>query len=112
MELGEVRRGGSEVPQGNLVTVPLGGRFGSIEPVYVSAAAVGNAGAYPQLKRVFTYFGGQTGYASTLAGSLAELFGSLGQPGAGTGGNRGGTGGHVRPLVLPVPGRADAAFQR
>ncbi len=112
IELTQLRKGGSQVTQGNLVTVPLGGSLLSIEPVYVSAAAVGNAGAYPQLKRVFTYFGGQTGYASTLAGSLAELFGSLGQPGAGTGGTSGATGGHVSALVLQFLAQAEQDYNR
>ena len=61
---------------GNLVTLPLGGGLLSVQPVYVSADAAGAAGAYPALKRVFTYFNGQVGYAPTLAASLAQVFGT------------------------------------
>ena len=74
------RQGGSRVTQGNLVTVPLGGGLLSVEPVYVSASAKANSGSFPQLKRVFTFFDGQTGYEPTLTSSLADLFGTLGQP--------------------------------
>jgi uncharacterized membrane protein (UPF0182 family) len=112
IELTQLRKGGSLVTQGNLVTVPLGGSLLSIEPVYVAAAAQGNAGAYPQLKRVFTYFGGQTGYASTLAGSLTELFGSLGQPTQGTGGTGGARGGHVSALVLQFLAQAEHFYNQ
>ncbi len=101
VELTQLRKGGSRVTQGNLVTVPLGGSLLSIEPVYVSASAQANTGSYPQLKRVFTYFNGQVGYASTLAGSLAQLFGSLGQPAGGAAGGPSRTsGGQVNALVL------------
>ncbi len=91
VELTQLRRGGSLVTQGNLVTIPLGGSLLSIEPVYVSASAQANTGSYPQLKRVFTYFNGQTGYEPTLSESLADLFGSFGQPPPTSG--QGGTGG-------------------
>jgi uncharacterized membrane protein (UPF0182 family) len=112
IELTQLRKGGSQVTQGNLVTVPLGGGLLSIEPVYVSASAQANTGSYPQLKRVFTYFNGQTGYASTLAGSLAELFGSFGQPGQGTGGTGGAPGGHVSALVLKYLAQAEQAYNQ
>ncbi len=93
IELTQLRKGGSQVIQGNLVTIPLGDGFLSVEPVYVSASAQGNTtGAFPQLKRVFTFFGGQVGYSSTLAGSLAELFGAVGaQQPSGPGGPAPGT---------------------
>jgi len=112
IELTQLRKGGSQVTQGNLVTVPLGGGLLSIEPVYVSASAQANTGSYPQLKRVFTYFNGQTGYASTLAGSLAELFGSFGQPGQGTGGPGGAPGGHVSALVQQYLAQAEQAYNQ
>jgi uncharacterized membrane protein (UPF0182 family) len=82
IELTQLRnkQGGSRVIQGNLVTVPLGGGLLSVEPVYVLAGSAANSGSFPQLKRVFTYFNGQTGYEPTLTASLADLFGSFGQP--------------------------------
>jgi len=108
IELTQLRHGGSQVIQGNLVTIPLGNGFLTVEPVYVAASAQGNTGTYPQLKRVFTYFGGQVGYASTLAGSLAELFGAIGQPSTGPGGT-GGTG-HVSALVLQYLAQAEKFY--
>jgi uncharacterized protein len=96
-QLSLLRSHGSQVIQGNLVTIPFGGSFLSVEPVYVLASAKSNTGAYPQLKKVFTYFDGQVGYATTLAGSLAGLFGAVGQQPAGPG--QGGTG-QVSALVL------------
>jgi uncharacterized membrane protein (UPF0182 family) len=111
IELTQLRKGGSRVTQGNLVTVPLGGGLLSIEPVYVAAAAQANAGSYPQLKRVFTYFNGQTGYAPTLTASLATLFGSFGQPPT-TGGPGGPPGGQVNALVLQFLQQADRFYAK
>ena len=105
IELTQLRNGGSQVIQGNLVTIPLGKGFLSVEPVYVAASAQGNAGTYPQLKRVFTYFQGQVGYASTLAGSLAGLFGTIGQQTPGPGGT-----GHVSALVLQYLAQAEKYY--
>jgi uncharacterized membrane protein (UPF0182 family) len=76
IELTQLRKGGSQVTFGNLITVPLGGGLLYAQPVYVSADAAGAAGAYPALKRVFTYYNGTVGYAPTLAASLAEVFGT------------------------------------
>ena len=111
IELTQLRKGGSLVTQGNLVTIPLGGGLLSIEPVYVSAAAQANTGSYPQLKRVFTYFNGQTGYEPTLSESLADLFGSFGQPPPAAGG-QGGTGGQVSAQVLRLLAQADRDYAR
>jgi len=70
------RKGGSRVTYGNLITVPLGGGLLYTEPLYVSSDATGNAGAYPALRRVFTYFNGQVGYAPTLEGALGQVLGA------------------------------------
>ncbi|MHB1875552.1 MAG: UPF0182 family protein, partial [Streptosporangiaceae bacterium] len=96
-QLSLLRKGGSRVTLGNLVTVPLGGGLLSVEPVYVSSSASTNSGSYPQLKKVFTFYEGQVGYADTLAGSLAQLFGSFSQ---GPSAPSGGGGGQVSALVL------------
>ena len=86
IELTQLRKGGSQVTFGNLITVPLGGGLLYAQPVYVSADAAGAAGAYPALKRVFTYYDGTVGYQPTLAASLAQVFGTsagttpVGQP--------------------------------
>jgi uncharacterized membrane protein (UPF0182 family) len=76
IELTQLRRGGSQVTFGNLITLPLGGGLLYAQPVYVSADSGGAAGAYPALKRVFTYYNGSVGYAPTLAASLAQVFGT------------------------------------
>jgi uncharacterized protein len=78
IELTQLRKGGSQVTFGNLITLPLGGGLVYAQPVYVSADADGAAGAYPALKRVFTYYNGTVGYAPTLAASLAQAFGTGG----------------------------------
>ncbi len=85
IELTQLRKGGSQVTFGNLITLPLGGGLLYAQPVYVSADASGSAGAYPALKRVFTYFNDQVGYAPTLALSLAQVLGTAtpGQPAPG-----------------------------
>jgi uncharacterized protein len=86
IELTQLRKGGSQVTFGNLITLPLGGGLLYAQPVYVSADASGSAGAYPAVKRVFTYFSGQAGfsgqvgYAPTLAASLAQVLGTSTTP--------------------------------
>ena len=77
-----LRRGGSNVTLGNLVTVPFAGGFLYVEPVYVAAANTASGGSYPQLKELLTYFyGGQqgilVGFAPTLDAALAQTFGSV-----------------------------------
>ncbi|HUZ22802.1 MAG TPA: UPF0182 family protein [Streptosporangiaceae bacterium] len=84
IELTQLRKGGSKVTLGNLITMPLGGGLLYTQPVYVSADATGSAGSYPALKRVFAYFNNQVGYSSTLQGALAQVLGTAaGQPAAG-----------------------------
>jgi hypothetical protein len=80
-----LRQGGSRVTQGNLVTLPVGGGLLYFEPVYVSQSATGSSGAYPTLQGMLVYYNGQIGYAPTLAGALAKVFGvQVGQGGSGT----------------------------
>jgi len=81
-QLSLLRQHGSKVTLGNLITVPLGGSLLSVEPVYVSASASTNSGSYPQLTKVFTYYDGQVGFASTLSAALAQAFGSAAPPGS------------------------------
>ena len=75
-ELTLLRKGGSRVTLGNLVTLPLGGGLLYTEPVYVSSSTASSAGSYPLLKRVFAYWNGNVGYSPTLAGALAQVFGT------------------------------------
>ena len=105
-ELTLLRKGGSRVTLGNLVTVPLGGSLLSVEPVYVSASATTNSGSYPQLKKVFTFYQSEVGYSDTLAGSLAQLFGSFSQGPSASGGG----GGHVSALVVQYLTQAEQYY--
>ncbi|HEY2441552.1 MAG TPA: UPF0182 family protein [Streptosporangiaceae bacterium] len=105
IQLSQLRRGGSRVTLGNLITLPVSGGFLYVEPVYVEGAAQASAttaGAYPTVQRVFASIGGDVGYASTLSAALSQLFGvSAGSP-AGTAGSAPGS---------AAPGTAGAAVK-
>jgi hypothetical protein len=76
-ELTLLRRGGSVVTLGNMITIPVGGGLLYIEPVYVSAAAAGSTGAYPSLQRVFAFYAGHpVGFQPSLSAALAQVFGT------------------------------------
>ena len=68
-----LRRGGSDVVLGNLLTLPVGGGLLYVQPVYVRATA--NTAAYPLLQKVLVSFGDQIGYDDTLKGALDQVFG-------------------------------------
>ena len=68
-----LRRGGSDVVLGNLLTLPVGGGLLYVQPVYVRATA--NRAAYPLLQKVLVSFGDQIGYGDTLKGALDQVFG-------------------------------------
>ncbi len=93
-----LRQHGSTVIEGNLITLPLDGGLLSVEPVYVAAAGSNSSGTYPQLKKVFTFWNGNVGFADTLAESLAQAFGAATQ--SNTGPSSGSGGGQVNALVL------------
>jgi uncharacterized membrane protein (UPF0182 family) len=87
-----LRKGGSQVTLGNLITLPVGGGQLYIEPVYVSAAAAGSSGTYPTLQRVFAFYGGQpspVGYGPTLADALSQVFTGLPATGPAISGGQG-----------------------
>jgi uncharacterized protein len=91
-ELTLLRRGGSIVTLGNMITIPVGGGLLYIEPVYVTAAAAGSTGSYPSLQRVFAYYEGHpVGFEPTLDGALAEVFGRSTPGQTAPGGTPGGT---------------------
>jgi hypothetical protein len=91
-ELTLLRRGGSIVTLGNMITIPVGGGLLYIEPVYVTANAAGSTGSYPSLQRVFAFYGGHpVGFQPTLSAALRQVFGgSLTSPSA-PGGTSGGS---------------------
>jgi uncharacterized protein len=111
-QLSLLRRGGSKVILGNLVTVPLGGGLLSVEPVYVQASSVTNSGSYPQLRKVFTYFNGtgNVGFANTLAASLAQSFGSTTAPSSG--GAPTSSTGHLSAAVLGFLAQAEKDYDQ
>ena len=87
-----LRRGGSDVVLGNLLTLPVGGGLLYVQPVYVRATS--NTAAYPLLQKVLVSFGDQIGYDDTLKGALDQVFG--GNSGTVAGGSSSGTSGQTR----------------
>jgi uncharacterized protein len=91
-ELTLLRRGGSTVTLGNMITIPVGGGLLYIEPVYVSANAAGSTGSYPSLQRVFAFYGGHpVGFQPTLQEALAQVFTGTSSQAAPSGGGSGGS---------------------
>jgi hypothetical protein len=77
-----LRRGGSEVVLGNLLSLPVGGGVLYVEPVYVQATG---ANGYPLLRKVIVGFGQQVVMADTLDQALRAVIGvSSGTPTTGT----------------------------
>lgn len=66
-----LRRGASEVLNGNLLTLPVGGGILYVQPVYVQSSG---ESSYPTLQRVLVSFGEEIGFAPTLDEALDELF--------------------------------------
>jgi uncharacterized membrane protein (UPF0182 family) len=66
-----LRRGGSDVVLGNLLSLPVAGGMLYVEPVYVRAA--GEQG-YPQLRKVLTGYGSEVAMEDTLEEALAKVF--------------------------------------
>ncbi|MGW9405804.1 UPF0182 family membrane protein [Arthrobacter sp. NPDC055585] len=75
-----LRQGASEVINGNLLSLPVGGGMLYVQPVYVQSSG---ASSYPTLQRVLVNFGERVGFAPTLDEALDQVFG--GDSGAVTG---------------------------
>jgi len=71
-QLSLLRRGGSEVELGNLLSLPVAGGFLYVEPVYVRASQDG----YPLLQRVLVSFGQQVAFERNLQDALAKVLGA------------------------------------
>jgi uncharacterized membrane protein (UPF0182 family) len=92
IELTQLRKGGSTVTLGNMITLPVGGGLLYIEPVYVTASAAGSTGSYPSLQRVFAFYAGHpVGYGGSLPAALAQVFTGSTGPSSSGGGGPGGT---------------------
>ncbi len=64
----------SDAVLGNLLTLPIGDAgLLYVQPLYVESTA---EGGFPLLQRVLVNFGGQIGYANTLAEALDQVFGA------------------------------------
>jgi uncharacterized protein len=100
---------GSQVTEGNLLTLPLGDSFVYIEPIYVRSTA---ATSFPTLKRVLASWNGKIAYEPTLEEALDAVFGTTSEPPAeqpGTGGNGKGVSAEVRRLVTQLQTAQDDA---
>ena len=99
-QLNLLRRGGSEVELGNLLSLPFNGGLLYVEPVYIRAAADG----YPLLRKVLAGYGANVALEDTLSAALAKVLNAnpealpdtlpdvdLGAGGSGAGGTGGGT---------------------
>ena len=69
-QLSLLRRGGSEVDLGNLLSLPFNGGLLYVEPVYLRAAQDG----FPLLRKVLAGYGGNVALADTLDEALAAVF--------------------------------------
>ncbi|MDH6141697.1 uncharacterized membrane protein (UPF0182 family) [Kitasatospora sp. GP30] len=112
--LSQVKNGGdSEVEYGNLLTLPVGGGFLNVEPVYVKARGA----KYPVLQKVLAVYGTDTvAFEGSLHDALAGLFdGSSGgatgvAPPGGAGASAGSGGGSTAPPT--AAGGVDPALQK
>jgi uncharacterized membrane protein (UPF0182 family) len=67
-----LRQGQSEVINGNLLTLPVGGGLLYVQPVFVQASS---GTQLPQLQKVLVAFGNQIAFEDTLNEALDALFG-------------------------------------
>ncbi len=71
-QLNVLKLGQSDVINGNLLTLPMGGGMLYVQPVYVKSTG---STSYPTLQKVLVAFGNKIGYADTLNEALDALFG-------------------------------------
>ncbi|NAZ85018.1 UPF0182 family membrane protein [Kineococcus indalonis] len=95
---------GSEVINGNLLTLPVGGGLLYVEPIYARSTG---QNSFPQLRKVVAVFGDQIAIADTLNEALDDVF--AGDSGA-TAGDEGAPpiGGAPAPTAGPAPGATGA----
>jgi uncharacterized membrane protein (UPF0182 family) len=89
-----LRQGSTEVLNGNLLTLPIGGGLLYVQPVYIRSTG---ETSFPLLKKVLVAFGDKIAFEDTLDAALNSLFagssGAIagdGSSGANTGGNTSG----------------------
>lgn len=98
-----LRQGASDVLNGNLLTLPVGGGILYVQPVYLKSTG---ETSYPTLQRVLVAFGDKVGFAPTLDEALKQLFGGDSGASAGDSANNGQT--PATPATPSTPGGADA----
>ena len=108
-QLNLLRRGGSDVVLGNLLSLPVADGMLYVEPVYVRAA--GQEG-FPLLQKVLAGYGQEVAMENTLQEALAKVF--TGSADAGGGGKNGGGNNDSTPEeeLAAAIAAADAAYQR
>ncbi|OFI39876.1 hypothetical protein BIU82_02195 [Arthrobacter sp. SW1] len=104
-ELNLLRQGASDVLNGNLLTLPVGGGLLYVQPVYLKSTG---ETSYPTLQRVLVAFGDKVGFAATLDEALDELFGGDSGAAAGDSDNNGQTPNKPTTPTSPKPGVEDA----
>ncbi len=104
-----LRRGGSDVVLGNLLTLPVGGGLLYVQPVYVQATA--NTSAYPLLQKVLVSFGDQIGFDDTLKGALDQVFSGNSGTAAGGTTTTGGSGSTSNSSLANALASARTAYQ-
>ncbi len=77
-----LKQGQSEVLNGNLLTLPVGGGLLYVQPVFVQSSG---STKLPTLQKILVAFGNDVAFEDTLQGALDALFG--GDSGASTGDN-------------------------
>ena len=105
-ELNLLRQGASDVLNGNLLTLPVGGGLLYVQPVYLKSTG---ETSYPTLQRVLVAFGDKVGFAPTLDGALKILSGGDSGASAGDSANNGQT--TTPPGTTTPPATADAQAQ-
>ena len=70
-----LKSGNSEVINGNLLTVPIGGGLLYVQPVFLQSSSAGGGTQYPLLQMVLVSFGDKIGFAPTLDEALDLVFG-------------------------------------
>ncbi len=71
-QLALLNKGATNVEQGNLLTVPVGGGLLYVQPVYVTS---NSETSYPVLRKVLVAFGDKIAFEDTLNAALDSLFG-------------------------------------
>lgn len=72
-----LRQGETDVLNGNLLTLPVGGGLLYVQPVYVRSS---QGTQFPLLQKVFVSFGDTVGFADTLSEALDQVFGDGAAP--------------------------------